>query len=72
MTEPGRHTARAIHNEILLDTGVRSRELVSIRLNDVLLNQHRVRVPQGKSIGHSVGDSVLTQRHRHDTAGTSA
>ncbi len=32
----------------LLDTGVRSSELVSIHLDDVLLDQHRVRVLQGK------------------------
>ena len=32
----------------LLDTGVRSSELVSIRLDDVLSDQHRVRVLQGK------------------------
>ena len=32
----------------LLDTGVRSSELVSIRLDDVLFDQHRVRVLQGK------------------------
>ena len=32
----------------LLDTGVRSSELVSINLDDVLLDQHRVRVLQGK------------------------
>ena len=32
----------------LLDTGVRSSELVSINLDDVLLEQHRVRVLQGK------------------------
>ena len=32
----------------LLDTGVRSSELVSIHLDDVLFDQHRVRVLQGK------------------------
>jgi integrase/recombinase XerC len=32
----------------LLDTGVRSSELVSIRLDDVFFDQHRVRVLQGK------------------------
>ena len=32
----------------LLDTGVRSSELVSIHLDDILLDQHRVRVLQGK------------------------
>src|SRR5215210_2430776 len=32
----------------LLDTGVRSSELVSIRLDDVFAEQHRVRVLQGK------------------------
>ena len=33
---------------LLLDTGVRSSELVSIYLDDILLDQHRVRVLQGK------------------------
>jgi integrase len=32
----------------LLDTGVRSSELISIRLADVFFEQHRVRVLQGK------------------------
>ena len=32
----------------LLDTGVRSSELVSLHLNDVFFDQHRVRVLQGK------------------------
>ena len=32
----------------LLDTGVRSSELVSIRLDDLFFDQHRVRVLQGK------------------------
>jgi site-specific recombinase XerD len=32
----------------LLDTGVRSSELVSIRLDDIFFEQHRVRVLQGK------------------------
>ena len=32
----------------LLDTGVRSSELISIRLDDVFVEQHRVRVLQGK------------------------
>jgi integrase/recombinase XerC len=62
----------------LLDTGVRSSELVSIRLDDVFFDQHRVRVLQGKgkkqrwtaiSDGALAALSTYLDRYRGRSAG---
>jgi integrase len=52
----------------LLDTGVRSSELVSIRLDDVFFAQRRVRVLQGKGKKQrwtAISDVALTALHSY-------